>query len=120
MPRGKRKGSDGRGRDKGKSPPEHKDSASDGAALSDDQTLMAAASSDKTKMSSQTKAKVKSAKAARKPRPANAESQQDEMSDIVRPLSSPPFLPHTLQQHVILHRPRSLQRISPTAWCQAD
>lgn len=96
MPRGGRKGGGGRGRGKGKSdhpPPEHKDSASDGAASSDDQTKTAAASSDKTKTSSQNKAKVKSAKAARKPRPENAESQRDEMSDIQSDPSHSPIPP---------------------------
>ena len=85
MSRGGRKGGDDRGRSKGKSdhpPPKYKDSASNHAAFSDNQTKTAAISNDNTRMSSQNKAKVKSAKATRKPKPENVESQWNEMSDI--------------------------------------
>ena len=55
------------------------------------QTKTAMATSDKTKMSRQNEAKVKSAK---KPRPKNAESQCEEMSDIQSdPSHNLPFLP---------------------------
>ena len=85
MPRGRRKGSSGRGRGKGKFDhplSEHKDSASDGSGSSDDQTKKTVASIDNTKMSSQNKAKIKSANAARKPKPENAETRWWEMSNI--------------------------------------